>query len=207
MSEARAIDAVYWESSQLEESIVSDLIGRGDLPEDFYFRLAIIEDVNTRSRVALTNIRSSLGLEPQDEGAKAYLHGDLPNCVFINGRFNPVKLLGQLNEDFHCRRELYPNDDESFTGTTLEFMAMIQDARKLWSVLVRNIDPQLDERIKKRLESKTRYYHQELGRVIIKDAILMDVYNGDVEAKGLGPVRRNMLRDLLLDNHFELMDI
>lgn len=201
------VDAVYWDRSQLEESVVSDLIERGDLPEDFYFRLAIIEDVNIRSEVALTSIRSGLGLEPQDEESRAYLSGDLPNCVFINGRFNPVRLLGHLDEDFHCRRELYPIDDESFTGTSVEFMEIVQYARKLWSVLVRNIDPELDERIRKLVDNRARYYHLQLGHVIIKDNVLMDVYNGEVESKGIGPVLRKMLRDMLLDNHFELLDI
>jgi hypothetical protein len=52
--------------------------------------------------------------------------------------------------------------------------------------------------------SKQYQYSFMLGRVVIKDEALLDIYSGVDPLKGHGPVRRKLFHYLLLDNHPEL---
>jgi hypothetical protein len=202
MSEVVKIPGVLGVSSEIEDAVIGELVSRQLLPSDFYFRLLSVEP-DTRESIAGKDVLKALGY---GEGSgNNYLTQDLPDCTFVPGPAPIKPILEQLEDDYHRLYDLRNVTDQ----LGLEQHIALQS----WAMYTKALNPGLFDRLhlpsdvyyRSEAGNSRRYqYKFMLGRVVIKDSALLDIYNGNREVVGHGPVRQRLLHYLLLDNHPDL---
>lgn len=180
-------------------SIMEALSADGKLPADFQFRLLMVDD-KERASVATQDILAAMGYgEPS---GNSYLTDELSDCVWM-GYYtrNVPATLRTLPVDYYKRSDLI-----RVTGG----LTKPHVAHAAWDIYVRQLDPELYRHATKPDVddgSKARYMQRcraNLGKVVIRDSALLDLYHRDQPLEGHGGVKRGLLRYLLLDNHPEL---
>jgi hypothetical protein len=182
--------------------LLQRLVEEGKLPADFQFRLLGISDWRERNALILQDIKALMGEgEPTNH---PYLTGPLPDAVIVNSNNPKRPILAALSEDYHMYADF---------GRIAEGMKIAPHyATSTWADYVGIINPELAAQLlevrdprgpRAQLMSKEAQYWNAVRQVVIKDVALMGIYHS--RPRGHGPMRQEMLKELLLDNHPELL--
>lgn len=188
--------------ADIADHLLRQLVEQGKLPADFQFRLLGVADWKERNALILQDIKALMG-EGEPSG-HPYLTGPLPDVVSIPNTDPKRPVLAALDEDYHM---LY-----DFLGIAENFQVAPHYASSAWADYINILNPSLASRLleirdpeapRSTFLSKERQYWGAVGRVVIKDVALMGIYHSRL--RGHGPLRHEMLKELLLDNHPELL--
>jgi|GEM_PF-4978533 len=190
--------AALWPEEPIT-SVMEALAAEHKLPADFQFRLFMLDE-EERATVATQDILAAMG---HGEGSgHSYLTDELPDCMWMGYYTRNINhILGTLSVDYYKRSDL------AHVGSEITPRHV---ARSAWDIYVKQLDPELHQRLTApdvHDDSKARYVNRciaNLGKVIIRDEALLDLYHSEESLEGHGNVKRELLHYLLLDNHPEL---
>lgn len=205
MSEFVHVPTSLWGiRDDIADTVLEMLAEQGKLPYDFEFRALAIDDSEARQQIALQDIRAALGIgEPSGH---CYMTQELPDCVSVpvGGTKSRTAILREISTDYHQLRTLLHIADDQQVGSYHGYQA--------WAGYIRFLDPEKYARLQQIKApgsqrgsfSKLYNFRSNLGNVVIRDSGLMPIYNNPRLIPGHGPIKQDLLRILLQDNHPEI---
>jgi hypothetical protein len=188
-------------SGDILDGVLRTLVEQDALPADIQFRALAIPE-QQRGSVVAQDILAAMGRgEPSGH---PYLNNPLPDCVFIPGVKPVANIIRELDVDYHQLGTL------QYLAGRLGLHASIP--RSAWLMYVTHIDAVRGQELANILEpgqeprvfGKKNILATALGRTIIRDSALYEIYQTPSAIRGHGPERQELLRHLLVDDHLEL---
>lgn len=206
MSEYIKVTSAY-NTDAVIDAVMERLIADGTLPVDFDFR-ALALPADERDTVVQQDLFAALGLG-QPSG-KDYLYGDLPDCAPIPPIAPMRSLLSKLDVDYHIVYDLNDLAHDSDISPRVPKSSWLQYIHHLDPKLYQNLIAARDHDgrvVPDKIEMDRRRVLFRMSRVAIRDSALLGIYHLPAGAlPGHGPVARDLLHMLLLDNHPQLDD-
>lgn len=205
MSEYIHVPRSLWGiSGDISRTALKHLISIDRLPADFEFRALAIEDQQQRYEIALQDIRHAFGMgEPSGH---PYLTQQLPDCMVVpTASTKSLKeILTEVNEDYHRLGTLLRIADYLNTDKYHAYQAWAGYIKYLAPTMYSGIEAIKQPGPQRGSFSKDYNFKSRLLDVVIKDSALMPIYDDANLINGHGPIKHEMLRLLLADNHPEI---
>jgi hypothetical protein len=202
MAELVSVPAyLYGRSGDILDDVMRVLAEQGALPADIQFRALVIDEKH-RVDIVKQDVLAAIG--HGEPSGHPYLTDPLPDCVFVPGVKPVADVIGELDFNYHRLGTL------QLLAKKIGLHASIP--RSAWHMYITHVDPARGQELasirapgqERRAFNKNYVYAMALGRIIIRDSALFEIYQTPSAIGGHGPQRQELLRHLFVDDHPEL---